>query len=127
MTTYHPNPEFIENVPEATRKRWSDALRKAEADPRIWQAWGCMLDITEQGRGMCCLMVGHEAFGGTDDTRDDLEPLDESPLTRAFGHRDPELAKPLRNKRTRASGLNDDAELTFTQIADLIDGKAVAV
>ena len=104
-----PNPKFIKNVPAKDRKRWSDALLKCTRP----QAHGQMVD--DKG-GWCCLMVGHEKWGGTDQQRQKYKPYFDSPFATAMHSENPSIT----SGDLSAGGCNDALGLTFAQIAALV-------
>ena len=104
-----PNPQFIKDVSAKDRKRWSDALL---ACTRL-QAHNVMIG---KGGAYCCLMVGLEAFGGTDEDRTSYKPSVNSAFTLAMGNANPFITSAC----ISATGCNDDLGLTFAEIAALV-------
>jgi len=118
--TLTPNPAFIRAAPAEARKKWHDALVECPHPQGRKQ----MLDDHTGGR--CCLMVGHEAFGGTDETRNETLPLGNSPFVRALSPSPGPIVNPLiavavdHNRLVQASACNDRLGLSFAQIAQLV-------
>ena len=129
--TYMIYPKFVEDVKRADILRWARALEQAEKDG-IRQMRGGMFAANQYGKFMCCLMVGHKEFGGTNEGRDEYLPNKHSPLTKAFnGDVSPYIATYTSPDKTvftfTGADLNDDEELTFKQIATLLRKGKVTV
>lgn len=128
MSTVRANRDFIRNTSSKSRKVWSDALIAANKRG-IGQRIGGMLSKNQHGTKMCCLMVAHEAFGGTDRTRNAVLPEAKSPFTIAMGQFDmrdyqtefdPDIAIDKYGCAISAAECNDRYNLSFEQIASLV-------
>ena len=129
--TYTIYSKFVGDVKRADILRWARALEQAEKDG-IRQMRDGMFARNQHGKFMCCLMVGHEEFGGTNKGRDKYLPNKHSPLTKAFGGDvNPYIATYTAPDKTvftfTGADLNDDEELTFKQIATLLRKGKVTV
>jgi len=119
-----PNPEFLK-VDPAARKKWHDALLSTEHP----QGRGAMVvpsGVDGVPDAWCCLMVGHDAFGGTDSNHGPLSPNNGSPFVKAMGNSVPKIGL-LAGKEIWADGVNDDYGYTFPQIAQLVYPEAYEV
>jgi hypothetical protein len=115
-----PNPAFLKLIPQETRKIWANALRTTTAIQFI----GNMYGEKDDNIYMCCLMVGHVAFGGdiTTNCRGTGYPFSNSPFTKAMkGFVDPIIAI-KEDELVTASRCQDDYQHTFEDIANLIEG-----
>lgn len=112
-----PHPNFLRDVKKNARKKWHDAL--VHCTHR--QATGKMISGNQNGKAYCCLMVGHEAFGGTDAQRGAEYPNSDSPFTLAMANNDnPYIAIHKIKGSVSASQANDALKLSFAQIAQLV-------
>lgn len=124
------NPVFRRTTTRANRRRWAKALRDAE-DNNIGQATGAMLIANQHRTFMCCLMVGHAEWGGTDLQRDASTPLDNSPFAAAFKSTNPSFAiirqspHVLNGTSVSATAVNDNYKLTFREIAAILNERVV--
>lgn len=116
MRNFKPNPAFVKDVTKTARKKWHDALITCPHE----QGTGKMISGNQHKKAYCCLMVGHETFGGTDDQRGSLYPHCTSPFTKAMKGGDNPYIALKDGDSVSASQANDLYELSFAQIAQLV-------
>lgn len=110
-----PNPEFLDSIPLEVRARWANSLRTTT----LGQHAGAMVNPWNSLE-VCCLMVGHLEFAGSDKDRGEFLPLGDSEFSIVLGNPDPPIALTEAGNVLSASFLNDNERLSFEQIANLI-------
>lgn len=117
-----PNPEFMRQVPLEFRSKWGEALRSGEYKQ------GRLRMHTKHNNTYCCLGVACDILGEKDLSGANpsafYQPLFADMFRETLRPWNPDIAVGSRGDGISAVECNDDRELTFLEIADLINPEA---